>query len=143
MHPVRAAVLLSFLSKSFSILVNISPRSCLKLFWVSSSSTGHGNTHPIPLPIPSQRIDFIKLVLQALQLKHPVLVSPSISGYYSLPLVMEQPELLSGYVSISPSGADGGGKTYNAAQYQQNHVSLYLNSNLQHRSSNWLKLTLP
>ncbi len=41
-------------------------------------------------------------VLSQLSLDRPVLVSPSMSGGYSLPLVVAQPESLRGFVAVAP-----------------------------------------
>jgi len=47
---------------------------------------------------------FLVELMETLTLKKPVLVSPSMSGRYSLPLVANRPELLSGYVPVAPVG---------------------------------------
>ncbi|MGB3513899.1 MAG: alpha/beta hydrolase [Microcoleaceae cyanobacterium] len=57
----------------------------------------------------SQRISvssfgFLLELLNILNLKMPILVSPSMSGNYSLPFVINQADKLSGFVAISPVG---------------------------------------
>lgn len=82
--------------------------------------SGYGRTRPLHLPTASDKVRFMQNLLYALQLDAPVLVSPSVSGTYSLPMVMEQPQLLAGFIAISPT-AD---KIYNATHMQQNQVGI-------------------
>ncbi|XP_059080722.1 putative protein-lysine deacylase ABHD14B [Tigriopus californicus] len=60
---------------------------------------GFGNT-------PAQTVDeakFMEAVIRALSPEaKPILVSPSMSGSYSLPLVMNQPDLVCGYIPVAP-----------------------------------------
>lgn len=48
--------------------------------------------------------DFLPALMSTLNLKQPVVVSPSMSGRYSLPLVVTQPDRLSGFVAVAPVG---------------------------------------
>ncbi len=55
----------------------------------------------------SQRIagspqDFLIQLMEQLNLQPPVLVSPSMSGGYSLPLVAQHPDKLKGFVPVAP-----------------------------------------
>lgn len=55
----------------------------------------------------SQRIvgspqNFLSELMEQLNLQPPVLVSPSMSGGYSLPLVAQHPEKLKGFVPVAP-----------------------------------------
>lgn len=47
---------------------------------------------------------WLKLVLDLLQIDRPVVVSPSMSGNYSLPLATEDPARISGFVAVAPVG---------------------------------------
>ena len=47
---------------------------------------------------------FLAELLSALDLTNPVLISPSMSGRYSLPLVANSPEMLTGFVAVAPVG---------------------------------------
>lgn len=59
----------------------------------------------------SQRISvsnfgFLVELLKILNLQQPILVSPSMSGAYSLPFVINHGDKLSGFVAISPVGIE-------------------------------------
>jgi pimeloyl-ACP methyl ester carboxylesterase len=56
---------------------------------------------------------FVLDLMQHLAIDRPIVVSPSMSGRYSLPLVAQHAHLLSGYVAIAPVGI-----TQYAAQLQ-------------------------
>ena len=47
---------------------------------------------------------WLKVVLDLLQVERPVVVSPSMSGSYSLPLATEEPSRISGFVAVAPVG---------------------------------------
>jgi pimeloyl-ACP methyl ester carboxylesterase len=47
---------------------------------------------------------WLKVVLDLLQVERPVIVSPSMSGSYSLPLATEDPSRISGFVAVAPVG---------------------------------------
>lgn len=54
---------------------------------------------------PSSTVDrklFLKQLMDKLSILKPVLVSPSMSGRFSMPLVTSLPETLSGYVAVAP-----------------------------------------
>lgn len=52
--------------------------------------------------ISGQPVDFLIELMAVLNISQPVLVSPSMSGGYSLPLVVQHPEKLKGFVPIAP-----------------------------------------
>jgi len=49
---------------------------------------------------------FLAGVIRALNVDRPVLISPSRSGNVSFPLIVDHPELVSGWVPIAPVGVD-------------------------------------
>lgn len=49
-------------------------------------------------------LDFLLGMLEQLSLDQPILVSPSLSGMYSLPLVATHPDKLAGFVPVAPVG---------------------------------------
>ncbi|KAJ1109525.1 hypothetical protein NDU88_006885 [Pleurodeles waltl] len=61
------------------------------------------------------RLDYMLRIIETLGLKDPIVVSPSMSGLFSLPLVLQHGEHLKGFVPIAPVGT----KSYSAEQYQR------------------------
>jgi len=50
---------------------------------------------------------FLSALLDALKVEQPVVVSPSMSGRYALPLVTGEPQRVAGYVAVAPVGIPG------------------------------------
>jgi abhydrolase domain-containing protein 14 len=55
-------------------------------------------------PQPDDRAAFLAAVLQQLELTPCALFSPSMSGSYSIPLLLEHPDLVSLYLPVAPVG---------------------------------------
>ncbi len=68
-------------------------------------SSGYGQTGGSSL-IAEQKPRFVLDLVQNLHLRKPVLISPSMSGTFSLPFLMEHPDELSAYVPIAPVGTN-------------------------------------
>lgn len=64
------------------------------------------------------RRTFLHRVLQELGMQRPVLVSPSMSGRFALPFLLEHGDQLAGFVPIAPVGT----KDYPAEQYRRVQV---------------------
>ncbi len=63
---------------------------------------GFGQSEPGEFPPPN----FLLELLEQLSLDKPILVSPSLSGMYSLPFVVTYPDKLAGFVPVAPVGID-------------------------------------
>ncbi|XP_078517291.1 protein ABHD14A-like isoform X2 [Lissotriton helveticus] len=61
------------------------------------------------------RLDYMLRIIETLGLKDPIVISPSMSGLFSLPLVLQHGEHLRGFIPIAPVGT----KSYSAEQYQR------------------------
>jgi len=57
-------------------------------------------------PSSADPVEFLGSLLTALSMARPMLVSPSMSGRFSLPFVAAHPERLSAFVPIAPAGVD-------------------------------------
>ncbi|XP_065407444.1 uncharacterized protein LOC101952015 isoform X2 [Chrysemys picta bellii] len=76
----------------------------------------YGNSPPSDSVSTEQgRIAFLQRVLKELGIQRPVLISPSMSGRYSVPFVLVHGAQLKGFVPIAPVGT----QDYTAQQYQQ------------------------
>lgn len=53
-----------------------------------------------------QRADILPLLVEAIGCERVLLVSPSMSGSFSLPFVIDHPEFVAGYVPIAPANLD-------------------------------------
>jgi abhydrolase domain-containing protein 14 len=63
---------------------------------------GFGASDPVAAPADQ----FLAAALPRLGLERPVVVAPSMSGRFALPLVALHPELVSGLVAVAPAGID-------------------------------------
>ncbi|XP_067907438.1 protein ABHD14A isoform X2 [Heterodontus francisci] len=77
---------------------------------------GFGNTpHMETGKVDKDRADFLLAFLNSVGLQTPVLVSPSMSGRFSIPFLMFQNQRLKGFIPIAPVGTS----QYSAEQYQK------------------------
>ncbi|KAE8611968.1 hypothetical protein XENTR_v10012652 [Xenopus tropicalis] len=71
-----------------------------------------------PMSSEKGRTDYLLHVMENLGTHQPVLVCPSMSGLFCLPLLMQHPDRLRGFVPIAPVGT----KSFKQEQYQQIQV---------------------
>lgn len=64
---------------------------------------------------------FLDRVLQELSMQRPVLISPSMSGRFSLPFLLAHGDRLAGFVPIAPVGT----KDFTAEQYRAVQVGFW------------------
>lgn len=70
---------------------------------MSASLQGYGNSPAGTIGDPAE---FVSQLLSKLQLRNPVVVSPSMSGRLSIPFLVRHAGSLSGYVPVAPVGYD-------------------------------------
>ncbi|CAH2312604.1 Hypothetical predicted protein [Pelobates cultripes] len=71
-----------------------------------------------PMSTEKGRTDYLLQVMESLGTRQPVLISPSMSGLFSLPLLLQHPDRLRGFVPIAPVGT----KSFKPEQYKQIQV---------------------
>lgn len=80
---------------------------------------GYGESlHAQPMSSEKGRTEYLLHVMESLGTRQLVLISPSMSGLFSLPLLMQRPDRLKGFVPIAPVGT----KSFKTQQYQQIQV---------------------
>lgn len=90
------------------------------LTFVSVVSSGFGNSPDSETVKTDQsRVELLRMFLESLGVRTPVLISPSMSGHYSMPFLMKHSTQLHGFVPIAPVGT----RSYTPQQYQAIQVS--------------------
>ncbi|XP_058700967.1 protein ABHD14A [Poecile atricapillus] len=118
--PGRPDVLLlhgqAFTSKTWEALGTLALLSGEGYRAVAIDLPGYGDSPPLEMAVTAQgRRTFLDHVFQELGMQRPVLVSPSMSGRFSLPFLLAHGDRLAGFVPIAPVGT----KDYTAEQYQR------------------------
>ncbi|KAG8436113.1 hypothetical protein GDO86_007283 [Hymenochirus boettgeri] len=118
--PERFAVLLlhgrSFTSKTWEDLGTLNILADHGYRAVAIDLPGYGDSlHSQPVSSEKGRTEYLLHVIESLSLRQIVLVSPSMSGLFSLPLLIQHPDRLRGFIPIAPVGT----KSFKQQQYQQ------------------------
>jgi pimeloyl-ACP methyl ester carboxylesterase len=93
---------MSFTSKTWLELDTIRILGALDYRTVAIDLPGFGQSSKGSSSLNGSK--FLHILIEKLSLKKPVIVSPSYSGHYSLPYLMEFWREMAGYVSVSPVG---------------------------------------
>ncbi|XP_071960631.1 putative protein-lysine deacylase ABHD14B [Antedon mediterranea] len=99
---------------------------------------GRGETPAGNVP---DKADFLINVMSTLKIENPILISPSMSGGWSLPLIMKRSDLLKGYLPVAPVDTD----KYKDDEYKTNQIQalvVYGDKDTALGSHSALKLTL-
>ncbi|XP_002741871.1 putative protein-lysine deacylase ABHD14B [Saccoglossus kowalevskii] len=81
---------------------------------------GYGLSKDVELTV--DKGEFLLNIIKALKLEHSVIVSPSMSGTFALPLLMKHPEVFRGYVPVAPVETE----LYSADQYGKIQVPTFI-----------------
>src|SRR5687767_12705305 len=95
---------MSFTSKTWLELNTINILSALGYRVVAIDLPGFGNSSKEAHNL--NRSSFLYNLIERLNLNRAVIVSPSFSGYYSLPFLLTYWNVLSGYVTVAPVGSE-------------------------------------
>ncbi len=71
------------------------------------------------LKTDQNRVDLLSRFMESLGVRTAVLLSPSMSGHYSIPFLMKNSDQLHGFIPIAPVGT----RSYTPQQYQNIKVS--------------------
>ncbi len=91
-----------FSSETWRELGTLEALADARLRAVAIDLPGFGGSAPGDL----ERADVLPRVVQALGVEKVVIVSPSMSGTFSLPFVLDQPASVLGFVPVAPAGLD-------------------------------------
>ncbi|XP_030062317.1 protein ABHD14A [Microcaecilia unicolor] len=104
----------SFTSKTWQDLGTLSLLSEHGYRAVALDLPGYGESLESRAIPEKGRADYLLRIIETLSIKQPVLISPSMSGLYSLPLLLQHGDRLKGFVPIAPVGT----KSYTKEQYK-------------------------
>lgn len=90
----------AFRAETWRELGTLSLAAAEGLHVVAVDLPGYGDTPRSQLG----RGEFLAALIEALELETPTVVSPSMSGSFTLPVLLEHPELLGGWVAVAPAG---------------------------------------
>ncbi|KFM61097.1 Abhydrolase domain-containing protein 14A, partial [Stegodyphus mimosarum] len=92
-----------FSSKTWLDLGTIHILAAMGYRTVAVDLPGYANTPPAEIP---DKGNFLHQMIQSFGLCHPVIVSPSMSGYYALPYLLKNWTSMAGYIPVAPVGIE-------------------------------------
>lgn len=84
-----------FMYSSRHDLLNVNLHQCFMF-----DTQGFGNSGSLR---SGDRAEYLRAVFNHFKVSHPIVVSPSMSGAFSVPLLMESPQDFGGYVPVAPT----------------------------------------
>ncbi|XP_047111484.1 protein ABHD14B-like [Schistocerca piceifrons] len=93
----------SFKSETWENLGTLQLMAALGHKTVAVDLPGYGNTH---MTYSGDKAAFLKSIIEELTLTKPVVISPSMSGGYSVSFLGKYADLISGYVPVAPVASD-------------------------------------
>lgn len=92
-----------FSSKTWLDLSTIHLIAAMGYRAVAVDLPGYANT---PSADINNKADFLKSLIQCFELSHSVIVSPSMSGFYTLPYLINYWKDIAGYIPVAPVGIE-------------------------------------
>lgn len=94
----------SFSSKTWLDLNTVSTFTAAGYRTIALDLPGFGNSDKLPSSVQMEKPKFLTHIMQKLQISRPVIVSPSYSGFYALPLLVENWKMFAGFIPVAPVG---------------------------------------
>lgn len=95
---------MSFSSKTWLDLNTISVFAAAGYRTVAVDLPGFGNSEKLPPSLEDDKSTFLLHLIKELQILKPVVVSPSYSGFYTLPMLVRNWSSFTGYIPVAPVG---------------------------------------
>lgn len=96
----------SFSSKIWLDLKTISVFTAAGYRTIAIDLPGFGNSEKLPDNMELGKSEFLLHLIAELKISKPVIVSPSYSGFYTLPLLIKQWKLFTGFIPVAPVGQE-------------------------------------
>lgn len=95
---------MSFSSKTWLDLNTISVFAAAGYRTVAVDLPGFGNSEKLPPSIEEDKSEFLLHLIKELHILKPIVLSPSYSGFYSLPALVKNWNSFAGYIPVAPVG---------------------------------------
>lgn len=96
----------SFSSKTWLDLKTVSLFTAAGYRTIAIDLPGFGNSENPTPSIANEKSEFLLLLITKLNISKPVIVSPSYSGFYTLPMLVTRWESFTGFIPVAPVGQD-------------------------------------